>query len=120
MEIFLSKQCESLTGSLGRGFGYYIRSFYCKRKNVTHYYAQRSKHTVPADGHWRMILTCAELAQNKLHIADIKIGWLELQTALYEAKQFIASEQVRRNHVEKCKDIYDARDILNLKITFSL
>ena len=68
----------------------------------------------------RTKLTCAELAQNKLHIADIKIGWLELQTALYEAKQFIASEQVRRNHVEKCKDTYDARDIINLKITFSL
>ena len=113
MEIILSNQCESLTGSLGRGFGYYIRSFYCKRKNVTHYYAQRSKHTVPADGHWRMILTCAELAQNKLHIADIRVSREELKQAMYEARIFIAMQHLR-------KDLYDARDIINLKITFSL
>ena len=25
MEIILSEQCESLTGTLGRGFGYYIK-----------------------------------------------------------------------------------------------
>ena len=115
MEIILSKQCESLTGSLGQGFGYHIQ----RRKNG--YFAKRnSKGVIPPDGHWRFILTCAELAQNKLHIADIKIGWLELQTALYEAKSYIASEQVRRNHVYKCKDTYDARDIINLKITFGL
>ena len=114
MEIILSKQCESLTGSLGRGFGYFIV------RRGKRFFSQRSRHSVPPDGHWRMILTCAELAQNKLHIADIKIGWLELQTALYEAKSYIASEQVRRNHVEKCKDTYDARDIINLKITFGL
>ena len=115
MEIILSKQCESLTGSLGRGFGYHIQ----RRKNG--YFAKRnSKGVIPPEGHWRFILTCAELAQNKLHIADIKIDWLELKTALYEAKQFIASEIVRRNHVYKDKDIYDARDIINLKITFGL
>ena len=115
MEIILSKQCESLTGSLGRGFGYHIQ----RRKNG--YFVNRnSKGVIPPDGHWRFILTCAVIAQNKLHIADIKIDWLELQTALYEAKQFIASEIVRRNHVYKCKDLYDARDILNLKTTFSL
>ena len=115
MKIILSKQCESLTGSLGQGFGYHIQ----RRKNG--YFAKRnSKGVIPPDGHWRFILTCAVIAQNKLHIADIKIDWLELQTALYEAKQFIACEIVRRNHVYKCKDTYDARDILNLKITFSL
>ena len=113
MEIILSKQCESLTGSLGRGFGYYIRSFYCKRKNVTHYYAQRSKHTVPPDGHWRFILTCAQLAQNKLHIADIRVSREELKQAMYEARIFIAMQHLR-------KDLYDARDIINLKITFGL
>ena len=114
MEIILSKQCESLTGSLGQGFGYFIV------RRGKRFFSQRSRHSVPADGHWRFILTCAVIAQNKLHIADIKIDWLELQTALYEAKQFIAYAIVRRNHVYKCKDTYDARDILNLKITFSL
>lgn len=114
MEIILSNQCESLTGSLGRGFGYFIVH------RGKRFFSQRSRHSVPADGHWRFILTCAVLAQNKLHIADIKIDWLELQTALYEAKQFIAYAIVRRNHVYKCKDTYDARDIINLKITFGL
>ena len=115
MELFLSHQCESLTGSLGRGFGYYIRSTKKGR-----FFAQRSKHSVPENGHLRFIITCAELAQNKLHITDVKVDWLELQTALYEAKCFVASEHVRRNYADKCKVSYDARDILNLKTTFGL
>ena len=81
MEIILSKQCESLTGSLDRRMGYYIR-----RSRAGRFYSQRSKHgTVPCDGHWRFILTCAQLAQNKLHIADISVDGLELRLALWEA-----------------------------------
>ena len=108
MKIILSKQCESLTGSLGRGFGYHIQ----KRKNG--YFAKRnSKGVIPPDGHWRFILTCAQLAQSKLHIADIRVSREELKQAMYEARIFIAMQHLR-------KDLYDARDILNLKITFSL
>ena len=108
MEIILSKQCESLTGSLGRGFGYHIQ----RRKNG--YFAKRnSKGVIPPNGHWRFILTCAQLAQNKLHIADIRVSREELKQAMYEARIFIAMQHLR-------KDLYDARDILNLKITFSL
>ena len=107
MEIILSKQCESLKGSLGRGFGYFI----VKRKD--RFYSVRSKHRVPTDGHWRFILTCAELAQAKLHIADIRVSREELKQAMYEARIFIAMQHLR-------KDIYDARDIINLKITFGL
>ena len=108
MEIILSKQCESLTGSLGQGFGYHIQ----RRKNG--YFAKRnSKGVIPPDGHWRFILTCAELAQNKLHIADIRVSREELKQAMYEARIFIAMQHLR-------KDLYDARDIVNLKITFSL
>ena len=115
MEILLSKQCESLTGSLGRGFGYYIRSTKKGR-----YFGQRSKHSVPPDGHWRFIVACAQLAQNRLHIADVKVNWSELQSALWEAKHFVASEQVEQNYIRIGKKTYDARDILNLKITFGL
>ena len=115
MEIFLSKQCESLTGSLGRGFGYYIRSTKTGR-----FFGQRSKHSVPPDGHWRFIVACAELAQNKLHIADIKVDWFEILTALWEAKHFVASEQVERNKIRIGKINYSARDIINLKTTFGL
>ena len=108
MEIILSKQCESLTGSLGQGFGYHIQ----RRKNG--YFAKRnSKGVIPPHGHWRFILTCAELAQNKLHIADIRVSREELKQAMYEARIFIAMQHLR-------KDLYDARDIINLKITFSL
>ena len=115
MEIILSKQCKALTGSLGRGFGYHIQ----RRKNG--FFAVRNtKGIVPPDGHWRFIAACAELAHIGLHISDIEIHWLELQTALYEAKHFVASEQVRRNYADKCKANYDARDIINLKTTFGL
>ncbi len=115
MEIFLSPTCESLTGTLGRGFGYYIRSTKKGR-----FFGQRSKHNVPPDGHWRFIHTCAELAQAKLHIGDIRIEWEELQSALYEAKCFNASWAVRQNYAYKNKVQYDARDIINLKTTFGL
>ena len=115
MEIILAPTCTSLTGTLGRGFGYYIRSTKKGR-----FFGQRSKHDVPPEGHWRFILTCAVLAQNKLHIADIRVGWEELQGALYLATYFVASEKVRRNYIDKNKVWYDARDIINLKTTFGL
>ena len=108
MEIFLSPTCESLTGMLGRGFGYYIRSTKKGR-----FFGQRSKHAVPPNGHWRFILTCAQIAQNGLHIADISVSREELKQALYEANVFVAMQNLR-------KDLYDARDIINLKTTFGL
>ena len=115
MEVILSEQCLALTGMLDRGTGYYLRSTKKGR-----FFSQRSKHAVPPDGHWRFIVLCAELTRNKLYVTDIKVHWLELQTALYEAKCFTASEQVRRNYADKCKATYNARDILNLKTTFAL
>lgn len=85
MEIILSKQCESLTGSLGKGFGYFIQRRRANDGSV-HFFSQRSKHPpIPADGHLRFILTCAELAQSKLHIADIRVAGWELYLALEEA-----------------------------------
>ena len=108
MEIILSNHCKSLTGILGSGFGYHIQ----RRKNG--FFAKRnSKGIIPTDGHWRFILTCADLAQNGLHIADVKVSRNELGTALYEAHCFIAMQHLHLDH-------YNARDILNLKTTFSL
>ncbi len=108
MKIILSQQCESLTGMLNSSLGYHIEH----RKNG--FFSKRNQRgIVPPEGHWRFILTCAELAQNKLHIADIRVSREELKQALYEAKHFIASEHL-------CRDFYDARDIINLKTTFSL
>ena len=115
MEIKLSPICESLTGSLGRGFGYHIQ----RRKNG--FFAKRnSKGTVPPDGHWRFILACAELAKMKLHVTDIEIHWMELSGALYEAGKFTAKRQVSSNGMAGVKLTYNAADIINLKITFGL
>ena len=107
MEVILSKQCESLTGLLNRDLGYFIQ------RRGKRFFSQRSKYSVPPSGHWRFIVLCAQLAQNKLHIADIRVKRDELKQALYEAGCFIAMQNLR-------KDIYNARDILNLKTTFSL
>ena len=115
MKVILSNQCLALTGMIEKGLGYHLQ----QRKNG--FYAKRNtKGFVPPDGHWRFIVLCAELAQNRLHITDVKIDWLELQSALYEAKCFTASRVVRQNYADKYKVSYNARDILNLKITFGL
>ena len=108
MQVFLSKQCLSLTGLLRPDLGYYLRSTKKGR-----FFAQRSRYNVPPDGHLRFIVTCAELAQNKLHITDISVSREELKDALYEARCFIAMQNLRL-------DRYNARDIINLKTPFGL
>ena len=115
MKAILSNQCLSLTGMLERGLGYHL----VHRKNG--FFARRdSKGFVPPDGHWRFIVLCAELAKNGLHISDIQVSREELHNALYEAHHFVAAEHVRRNYADKVKATYNARDIINLKITFGL
>ena len=113
MEIILSKQCESLTGALGNGYGYFIQ----RRRGQDgkyHFFSQRSKHPpIPIDGHLRFIFACAEMAKVHLHIADICVKKEELYDALTEANHWIAARSLRL-------PIYNARDIINLKITFSL
>ena len=113
MEIILSTQCESLTGSLGKGYGYYIRRAPRKDGSVR-FFSQRTKHPpIPPDGHLRFIFACAEMAKGHLHIADISVKKEELYDALTEANHWIAARSLRL-------PLYNARDIINLKITFSL
>ena len=119
MKVLLSEQCLSLTGMLERGLGYFLQARRTKSGKVN-YYSQRSKHGGPPDGHWRFIVLCAELAQNKLYITDIQVDWAELSLALRKAHHFIASDAVFSNGNKHIKILYDARDILNLKTTFSL
>ena len=110
MEIILSEQCESLTGSLGRGFGYVI----VKRGN--RFFSQRCNHnvSVPPDGHLRFILTCANLAQNKLHIADIRLPRKELVFALWSAGYETAGDYVF-TEPDKFPKILSATDIINYR-----
>ena len=112
MEAILSKQCLSLTGMLERGTGYFLQARRNKKGHVR-FFSQRSKYVVPPDGHWRFIVLCAELAQNKLHIVDIRVKREELKQALYEAHHFVAMQHL-------LLEIYNARDVLNLKTTFGL
>ena len=85
MEIILSKQCESLTGSLGLGFGYHIQSRIDRDGKKRFWGVRKSKGSVPPDGHLRFIFACAEIAQSKLHIDDIKVTRAELACAIIEA-----------------------------------
>ena len=109
MEIILSERCRSLTGSLGRGFGYHIQ----RRKNG--FFAKRnSKGSVPPDGHWRFIVACAQLAPNGFHIADIRVSRYEVQNAIQEAGW------LHLIHAVDFKRILNAADILAFKERFSL
>lgn len=118
MEIFLTKQCESFTGSLGKGFGYHIQ----RRTNLdgkTRFWGVRqSNGEIPADGHLRFIFACAQLAQMKLHIANIKVNAQEVHDALYEAGHFIAARRVLK-YLQPTA-LMNPNEIINLKITFGL
>ena len=110
MEIILSKQCESLTGSLGRGFGYHIQ-----RRKKGFFAKRNAKGVVPPDGHWKFILACADLAQSKLHVTDIKVTNRELFDALREAN-LTSPAFLNWNNVETC----NADDIINFKNKYNL
>ena len=115
MEAILSNQCLALTGMLERGLGYSLR-----RSKKGRFFAHRSpKGFVPPDGHWRFIVLCAELAQNGLHISDIRVSRKELAQALDEA--FPVGHRALLSHrCDNLPDILSAADVLNLKMTFGL
>ena len=99
--------CTALAGMLNPELGYFIT------QRPQGFFSQRSKHGAPPDGHWRFIVLCAELAQNGLYISDICVPRKELRSALREARLFVAANHLKLN-------IYNARDVLNLKTTFGL
>ena len=114
MEIILTKNCMSLTGSLGRGFGYHIKH----RKNGF-FIERNSNGDVPPDGHWKMICACADLAEMKLHITDIKVSALEVADALSEAKQSTPAYCLRV-YPGDYPQVFNTNDILNFKKRFNL
>lgn len=116
MEIILSKQCEAITGSLGKGFGYHIQRRTDLNGKTRFWGVRKSKGAIPPDGHWEFIVACAELAQAKLHISDIQVSAKELREAIREAR----SQYVVELFMVPAKQIYNASDVLTLKITFGL
>ena len=117
MEIILSKQCKALTGSLGKGFGYYIRRA-TDENGFVHFFSQRSKWGAPKDGHLRFIFACAELAQMKTHITDICVSRRELSDALWEAGQKQVSNIVLGD--DDLPEFLDALQVVVLKNHFGL
>ena len=107
MRVLLSNMCLNLAGLLEPALGYFLV------KRGDNFYSIRSKWGAPPDGHLRFIVLCAELAQNRLYLSDIKVSRKELRSALREARQFVAARQLKL-------ETYHARDILNLKTTFGL
>ena len=114
MNIILSKQCESLTGTLGRGYGYCIESRRTKKGSLYHYAKRNSKGPVPPSGHWRFIVLCAQLAQNRLHIADIAVQGLEICQALQEAG--FDTDHFNGN----VSTFYNAREVLGFARQFKI
>lgn len=111
MEIILTKQCESLTGSLGRGFGYHIQ----RRKNG--FFAKRNaKGDVPSNGHWLFIVACAQLAISHTHIEDIRISAKELRDALDEYGLWYGHELI---HAKKSQT-FNASKVLDFKKRWAL
>lgn len=108
MQIFLSKHCKALTGTIYNHCGYHIQ-----QRKSGFYGVRKSKGNVPVDGHWRFIVACAKLAQTRLYVTDVLVPRKELYDALWEARHFNAAQNLRL-------DFYFASDILNLQKTFSL
>ena len=85
MKIILNQSvCLSLAGTLGRGYGYYLRTRTRKDGSV-HVFSQRCAKNVPPLGHLRFIILCAEMADTGMYIKDIRVSRYELSDALREA-----------------------------------
>ncbi len=113
MEILITKQCESLTGSLGKGFGYHIQ----RRKNG--FFAKRNSNgEIPANGHLRFIFTCAGIAVSKNpFIDDIRVSRKELIDALNEAERTTPVWGLT-GFLDKYPENLVASDIMNFRRTF--
>ncbi len=119
MEIILSKLCESITGSLGQGFGFHIQKRSDSDGTIRFWGVRKSKGTIPPDGHLRFIFTCATLAQNKLHISDVRVSRDEMMDALWKAGIWHVADYIAANKNE-FPAFFSAEDVINLKTTYRL
>ena len=113
MELITSSNVETISGKIDSYTGYFLR-VKCSKSGKRTIYSCRKRGYVPPDGHWRFILMCAEMAHTGLYVSDIVVDGNELYNALLEAHHWVAADNV------KPRMIYHARDIINLKTTFSL
>ena len=103
MKVILSNMCTALVGMLKPELGYFLV------QRGDSFFSQRSRHSVPPDGHWRFIVLCAELAQNGLYISDIQVSRAELLNALSEAGLSLSCARDVRREVLSASDILSIR-----------
>ena len=112
MKVILEEHCLSLVGTIERGLGYHIEhrknGFFSKRDQRGH---------VPPDGHWRFIVLCAEMAQNKLYITDIQVAHTEFYDAVKEAGMV---HKIPAYYGWNSGAFLNARQVLKVKKEFSL
>ena len=113
MRLVASSNVETISGKIDSYTGYFLRVKRSKSGRRTIFTCRRRGY-VPADGHWRFILMCAEMAHTGLYVSDIIVDGKELYYALYEARQRLAAQSVKKYM------IYNFHHIINLKITFGL
>ena len=108
MEIILSKTLTALTGQFSKDNGYAVR-----RRGKRFFSARNSRGTVHYYDHWLFIVQCAELAQSKLLVTDIKLSRKEFFEAIHEAKLTVPVDRVQIDPLFAC-------DVLNLKKYYNL
>ena len=106
MEIILARTCKSITGSLGKSYGYSIT------KRDGKFYSIRSpKGPRIRDGHLRFIFACAEMAKDGFLIADIDIRGEELLQAAREAnvemETILPDVQYNAHDIRRIKTYYE-------------
>ena len=108
MEIILSSQCKSITGTLGTNCGYALQM-----QNGRCFAKRNSKGHVPPDGHWLFIVTCANLTKARIYAIDIILSGRELTQALEEADITYAPRIFDHDK------LFYAQDILTLAVFYT-
>ena len=114
MEIILSSNVESISGSIGRGFGYFIvKRLDADKKPI--FISQRSRHGAPKDGHLRFIFACAVLARMGSHITDIRVDVFEMNSAIAEATDNeMCTPYLRDLRVLNAEEVLTLKEMLRL------
>jgi hypothetical protein len=81
------------------------------------FFSQRSGHGAPPDGHLRFIFLCAEMAQNGLHIKDVRVAYTEFYDAVKEAGMV---HKIPAYYGWNSGAFLNAREVLKLKEEYAL
>ncbi len=111
MKVILSNMCLSLVGMLKPELGYFLV------KRGKSFFSQRSGHGAPPDGHLRFIFLCAEMAQNGLHIKDVRVAYTEFYDAVKEAGMV---HKIPAYYGWNSGAFLNAREVLKLKEEYAL